>query len=154
MNNLPQHSQIVAEALDHLITDVELFEKNIKSLKWTPGLRHFPKLQNMLDPLHQATSMGTEMLAGRMMDLGVKPQVSSEALYASHITSAMPADSFADATRQVIHDSELLLEAIRDTFDVAAEYDDQPTMRLLMQSAHYIQNTIWTFSALRSAQLN
>ena len=154
MNQLPQHAPIIAEALDHLLADVEMYGKNVKNLKWTPGLRHFPHLKTLLEPLQQATGVGSEMLAGRMIDLGGHPQDGPGSLVASHLTMALPSESFSDATRQVIHDSELLLEAIRSTFDIAAEYDDKPTMQILMQAAHYVQNTIWTFSALRSSQLN
>jgi DNA-binding ferritin-like protein len=153
MNNLPQHSQVIAEALDHLLSDVESYSINIKGLKWTPGLRHFPKLQQMLEPLHQATQMGTEMLANRMIDLGAQP-LPSDTMLSQRTDKAMPVQSFAEATWQVIEDSQVLLQSIRETFDVAATYDDQPTMRIFMQAAHYIQNTIWSFSALRSAQLN
>ncbi|MEZ4685074.1 MAG: hypothetical protein R3B47_03145 [Bacteroidia bacterium] len=153
MNNLPQHSHIIAEALDHLLSDVELYGKNIQSLKWTPGLRHYPKLQAMLDPLFQATTVGTEMLASRMIDLGARP-LPGEVPATNRLNMAFPAESFSEATLQVIEDSQMLLQTIRETFAIAAEYDDQPTMRMLMQSAHYVQNTIWSFSALRSAQLN
>lgn len=153
MTNLPQNSHIIAEALDHLLADIELYGKNIKSLKWTPGLRHFPQLQGMLDPLYQATNVGTEMLASRMIDLGARP-LPGDSIATQHLSAALPVESFAEATWQVIEDSQLLLQAIRETFDIAAEYDDQPTMRILMQAAHYVQNTIWSFSALRSAQLN
>jgi DNA-binding ferritin-like protein len=91
MTNLPQHSHIIAEALDHLLADVELYGKNIKSLKWTPGLRHFPKLQGMLEPLYQAANVGTEMLASRMIDLGAQP-FPGESISTQRISSAMPAD--------------------------------------------------------------
>ncbi|MFK7971857.1 MAG: ferritin-like domain-containing protein [Bacteroidia bacterium] len=144
----------MAEAIDYLLADVEMYGNNVKSLKWTPGLQHFPQLQAVLSPLQDATHVGSEMLASRMIDLGGHPQPASQAVMASHLTSAAPISSFSDATRQVIHDSQLLLEAIRDTFEVATDYDDKPTMQLLMQAAHYIQNTIWTFTALRSAQMN
>ena len=154
MNLLPNNAPIVVEALDGLLNEVHVYGQNVQQLNWTPELRHFQKLHLMLEPLHEASNMGTEMLASRMIDLGGHPNPQSQAIMARYVSPAMPVHTFSDATRQVLHDSQQLLEAIRETFEVATEYNDQATIQLLVQAAHYIQHTIWTFGALRSAILN
>lgn len=149
----PEQAQAIAAALDLLLIDIHAYQQEVRTLQWTPSLRLFPSLYGILSPLVHATEMGSQRIASRIMDLGVLPTVPHAQLTQGQVDTTR-IDTFEAATRKVIHESQQLLLSIKDTFAVAADYHDQPTMEMLSQAAQYLHNTIWAFSTVRSMRLN
>lgn len=154
-NLSPQGAQALAEELDRLLADVQVYHQNVRKLFWSKQLRPFFKLHEGLGELDHMAKAGEEVLANQILTLGASPTVSSgEYLMKSRISPVEQAKKYDDAVKTVIQNSRELMVTVKEVFDKAVELDEQHTVQLMGQIARQLSINIWYFSHLRMAQFN
>ncbi|GAB4416427.1 MAG: hypothetical protein OHK0039_25740 [Bacteroidia bacterium] len=151
-------SQAIAEKLDALLADFQQFHGNLRKLHWNPRLRPFLDLGQKTAFLHDLTQANTNQLAEHILQMGYTPRVGLElpgtGLAHTRLTQVQAVSSFEGAVFTVIRNSQELLQIIREVFLLAADYQDQQTMRLMTALARQLTLTVQVFASVRMAQLN
>ncbi|MEM6628712.1 MAG: hypothetical protein AAF694_03530 [Bacteroidota bacterium] len=151
----PQGAQDLAEILDRLLSDVQVYHQNIRTLSWDQGLKPFLLLSSSLGQLDQMVHNGENILADQILSLGHTPTSQpSTLLYKTNIQPIEEVMGFDHAIMTLVSGSRQLLETIQDVFDKAVDLEEPHTMNLMSQVAKQVSWNISFFTQMRLAQWN
>jgi len=151
----PQGKEEMAQALDTLLTDVQLYHQNVRKLYWNPRLRVYFNLYNSLGQLDRMVHGGEEVIAQQILTLGHTPSGEVEAgLMQTNVKQIAPAEDFNRAVLTLVQSSHELLKTVKEVFDKAVELGDAQTSQFMSQVAKQISWNIGFFAQMRMAHMN
>ena len=152
----PQGAEELARQLDQLLADYQVYNGQVKDLKWNQGLRPYFRLNHSLGVLYRTIDHTTDVIADRIMSLGFEPSHEpSEYMMKSRLTPPEgDIDDFDQAVKTLIQSSKELLFTVKEVFDIAAEWEEEDTLSLMSQLAQQLGMNIWYFTQYRMATLN
>ena len=153
----PEKAEKLAQAMDEVLVDYQIYQQNIRKIQWDQRLRPYLDLSQKVNILYGVTEANTHNLARQILKLGHSPTTvsnGSTALMKSHMTQIQEVRNFDEAIYGIIHTSGQLLEAVQEVFYLAAEYEEKQSLAMMGQLAQQLNFTIWAFSSVRSATNN
>ena len=151
----PQGAQDLAEILDKLLLDVQVYHQNIRALSWDQGLKPFLELSSSLGQLDQMVHAGENLLADQILSLGHTPTRQSHTLLApTRIQPIEEVMGYDHAILTLVSGSKQLLRTIREVFDKAVDLEEAHTMNLMSQIAKQVSWNVSFFTQMRLAQWN
>lgn len=151
----PDESWDLAQQLDRLSSEVQIFQQNLTKMSWTRELRPFLDFQERIKALKGASTKATQMLADRILELGHQPSlISGNYVIKSDLQILPSIENYDHALLTIVEDSQKLMDIVKEVFDVAAEYHEETTMSFMSQVAKQLALTIHFFMQMRSAHMN
>ena len=151
----PQGAEELAQHLDQLLADYQVYHEQIKDLKWNQRLRPYFRFNRSLGILYRTTDHTTDVIADQIMSLGFEPSHGpSQYLMKSRLSRVEDVEDFDEAIKALTQRSKELLFTVKEVFDKAAELEEEETLNLMSQLAQQVGMNIWYFSQLRMATLN
>ncbi len=151
----PEGREELAEALNRLLSDVQIYHQNVRKLYWNPRLKVYFNLYNSLGQLDSMVNTGEEVLAQQILTLGFTPSTDpSDALMRTQVHQIAPAEGFDEAIKAIIQSSKELLDTVNEVFNKAVELKDDQTIQFMSQVAKQVTWNIQFFAQMRMAQMN
>jgi starvation-inducible DNA-binding protein len=156
-NLSPEQQDALIQELDQLLAEYQTYQSNVRRIHWNPQLRPYLDFSNKIARLYQVTEANRHLIADTMIRMGAAP---SEPVLAGvlpvkrQVTQVMEIPAFEQAIGVILHTSRQMLELVRETFVLAAQYQHQPTMQLMNHLAQQLVFTIGVFSSERLAAFN
>ncbi|MCI4671680.1 MAG: hypothetical protein MRZ79_26295 [Bacteroidia bacterium] len=157
-NTSPEQREELAERLDDLLQNYEVYHNNIRKIHWERSLHPYLDFNSKVDFLHKVSSSSQNKLAEQVLSLGKSPSV------AAHTPSYLPSklfirgidrvEGFEDAVQTLIGTSKELLEEVKDIFYLAADYQEESTMEQMNMLASQLSMTAFVFSSVRLSIMN
>ena len=128
-----QQAEELAEHLDHLLADFQVYQKNIRKLLWNQQLRPYLKFNQSVAGLHESVRLSGDVIADQIMTLGETPSLEPNTLPAQTRVSMVVAEitDFETAVYAIVNSSHELLGAVKEVFELAASYKEEYTMALM-----------------------
>lgn len=151
----PDESWELAQQLDRLSSEVQIFQQNLTKMGWTRELRPYLTFQQRIKALKAASIQATHMLAERILELGHEPSlISGNYIIKSDLQILPSIENFDHALLTIVDDSQKLMDIVKEVFEIAAEYHEEQTMAFMSQVAKQLALTIHFFMQMRSAHMN
>jgi DNA-binding ferritin-like protein len=154
----PEGSAKLTQKLDGLLTDYELYHRNLRRIHWDQKLRPFLDFNEKLTRLYHIADNSKHEIAENLLSLGGEPDLKNmevaHLLPHTHVNALSEVRDFDHATRTVVQNSYELLQVVRDVMLLAAELREGNTQKLMAGLAHQLTFTIAIFNGVRLAQLN
>ncbi|MEO0896539.1 MAG: hypothetical protein AAFY71_09090 [Bacteroidota bacterium] len=157
-NTTPEQRDELAERLDELLQNYEVYHNNVRRIHWDKGLHPFLDMNGKVDFLHKVSSNTQDELAEQVLDLGKTPSIGT--ITPNYLPSKLwiPSVEFVEgfdhAIQLLVSTSRTLLDEVKDIFYLAAEYEENSTMDLMNKLAQQLSMTAVVFSSVRLATLN
>ena len=134
----------VTTQLNQLLADYQIYYQNLRTLHWYARGRTFFALHAKFEEYYNEAAEVVDELAERILMLGEKP-VHSFVQYVSesHLKETEPESDGTKAVEVVLANSEYLLKAVKETFKLAGEAEDEGTVALLSGLIGSIEKRIW-----------
>lgn len=153
----PNGKEELAEKLEVLLADFQVYEKNIHQLMWSRSLRPYLDLGSKVDRLYQVTHNNTLMIGEQLLAMGKSPQPGFHdpmGLMQTNVHPIAAIQYFDEAIGAIIKGSQQLLKTVRSTFFTAAHYDEKQTMAMMARLAWQLSFAIGVFHQERQALMN
>jgi len=154
----PEDASQLVERLDGLLTDYELYHRNLRRIHWDQGLRAFLDFNDKLTKLYHITDNSKHQVAETLIALGGQPDLSdievAHLLPTTRIQALSEVRDFETATHSIVQNSQTLLEEVKEVFYLAAELQEPNTQQLMNMLAQQLRFTAAIFNGVRLAQLN
>lgn len=153
----PQEGEELAEKLNELLVDYQIYQKNLLSLHWNRSLKGFLDLSDKIHKMNQLSNFNIEQIAGKIMNMGYEPTVFDQPSLlpvTTRVRSIAKVTSFEEAISTIIYTSNQLLETVKEVFYTAAEIEEKQTMVMMQHLAHQLSFAIGVFTGVRLAQMN
>lgn len=154
----PESAQELAEKLDGLLADYQLYHQNVRKIYWEPRLRPFLDFTEKMDRLNEYTHHSKQDIAEQIVMLGQAPTStavdSTTALIRNRITTLEKVSGFEQSIWTIIKGARELLVSVKEVFVLAADLQEEHTMELMQRLAAQLSIAIGIFSSVRAAQLN
>lgn len=150
-----QGAEAIAEKLEVLKVDLETYQKNIRNLRYDRSLRPFFDVSRKINLLDQFARQNTDLVAERLIALGVSSWETSEYLpVLSRVPALTGPQNVEEAMVSIVRTSLRLMDTVKEAFYVAADYNDAATLSVLSHIARQITITVHIFSNERMALQN
>lgn len=154
----PDGQAQLTQKLDGLLTDYELYHRNLRRIHWDQKLRPYLDFNDKLSRLYQIADHSKNEIAENLLALGGEPDLQNievaHLLPERRVNAITQVHDFDQATRTVIQNSHQLLQEVREIFFLAAELNEQHTQQLMAGLAQQLSFTVGIFNGVRLAQLN
>jgi starvation-inducible DNA-binding protein len=134
----------VTTQLNQLLADYQIYYQNLRTLHWYAKGRTFFALHAKFEEYYNDAAEVVDELAERILMLGEKP-VHSFVQYVSE-SQLKEAETESDGTKAVevvLANNKYLLKAVKETFKLAGEAEDEGTAALLSGLIGSIEKRIW-----------
>lgn len=153
----PNGKEQVAEKLEALLADLQVYEKNIHRLMWAKPLRPYFDLGEKVDRLYHITHENTLRIGEQLLAMGRAPEPGEQippALIKPQVHSVAAVRQYDDAISTILNGSRQLLKTVRTTFFTAAHYEEKQTMEMMARLAFKLSFAIRVFTHERMAHMN
>jgi len=141
-------ANVVASKLNQLLADYQIYYQNLRTLHWYAKGRTFFSLHAKFEEYYNEASEVVDELAERILMLGGNPS-HSFAEYVS-VGKLQETEVISDGTiavELVLVNNEYLLQAVKDTFKLAGEAEDEGTVALLSGLIGSTEKRVWMLKA-------
>lgn len=154
----PEDAGKLADKLDGLLADYQIYHQNVRKIYWEPRLRPFLDFTDKMDRLNEYANIHKQDIAEQIIMLGQAPTATSAdtttALIRNRVTALERVGGFEKSIWSVIQGARELLASVKEVFVVAADLQEEHTMELMQRLAAQLSIAISIFSSVRAAQLN
>jgi len=154
----PEQREELAERLDDLLRNYEVYHNNIRKIHWDRQLNPFLDFNQKVDFLHKVSAHTQDNIAEQVLSLGKSPSIgeTSPSYLPSntYIQVLQEINGFEDAVLAIIRNSQELLKEVKEIFYLAAEYNEQSTMNQMSSLAQQLSMTVFVFSSVRLSMMN
>lgn len=134
----------VSEQLNQLLADYQIYYQNLRTLHWYAKGRTFFALHAKFEEYYNEASEVVDELAERVLMLGGKPIHSfAQYIQASRLAETEAISDGTAAVNVVLANSEQLLNAVKETFKLAGDAEDEGTVALLSGLIGSTEKRIW-----------
>lgn len=134
----------VSEQLNQLLADYQIYYQNLRTLHWYAQGRTFFALHGKFEEYYNEASEVVDELAERILMLGGKPTHSfAQYVQSSRLKETEAISDGTTAVNVVLANSEQLLNAVKETFNVAGDAGDEGTLALLSGLIGSTEKRIW-----------
>ncbi len=161
MSLLPYHTfpsedaEQVASKLESLLAELEVYERNVRTLCLDRKLRPYLDFSQKLNFLHQFSRNHADLVSDRMVQLGYdfhyQPEIHP---VLTKVGALGPTSDYQETIFGLTRTTEQVLESIRETFEIATSYQDAATMSILSTLAQHMTIALHIFAKDRLAMLN
>ncbi|MEL4307725.1 Dps family protein [Joostella sp. CR20] len=142
-------SKQIAESLNELLANYQLFYMNVRGLHWNIKGKDFFVLHEKFEELYNSSLENIDEIAERILTLGVTPLHSYKAY--TKISKIEEAENIFDSTtalQTVLNGLRQLLIIEREILAVASEINDEGTVSLMSDYITEQEKLVWMFSAV------
>ena len=153
----PEGSEEIADKMESLFAEYQIYEQNVQKIMWEPKLRPFLDFSEKVDRLYYFTHQNTHILAEQLMKWGHNPHSSSAEMMGLSLTNVQAIGevvNFDEAVASIITMSQQLLAEVQDVFYTAAAYEEKSSMELMARFAWQLNFAMSIFHQVRLAQNN
>ncbi|MEM7374325.1 MAG: hypothetical protein AAF587_37370 [Bacteroidota bacterium] len=154
----PEGAEALAEKLDELLAEYQIYHSNLHKIHYDPKLRPFLDLSEKVERLYGLTQYNREYIAEQILKLGHQPTDYSssfdQALMKTGVSQIQEVRGFEGAVYALIYTSHQLLESVKEVFYLAAEFQAKDAMAAMGQLAQQLTFAIGVFASVRLAHLN
>jgi len=153
----PEGSEEIADKMESLFADYQIYQQNVQKLKWEPKLRPYLDFSEKVDRLYYFTHQNTHILAQQLMKWGHNPQSSAADVLGLSLTNVQAIGdvvNFDDAVASILNMSQQLLAEVQEVFYTAAAYQEKSSMELMARFAWQLNFAMSIFQQVRMAQNN
>lgn len=151
------HTHLV-EKLDGLLTDYELYHRNLRRIHWDQRLRPYLDFNDKLTKLYHIADNSKHQIAETLMALGGEPDLKNievaHLLPQTRVNALTEVRGFDEATRAIVQNSYQLLQEVKEIFYLATELGEPNTQQLMSMLSQQLGFTVGIFNGVRLAQLN
>lgn len=141
-------ANVVASQLNQLLADYQIYYQNLRTLHWYAKGRTFFSLHAKFEEYYNEASEVVDELAERILMLGGTPSHSfAEYVSAGKLKETEVISDGTKAVELVLANNEYLLQAVKDTFKLAGEAEDEGTVALLSGLIGSTEKRIWMLKA-------
>jgi len=134
----------VSEQLNQLLADYQIYYQNLRTLHWYAKGRTFFALHSKFEEYYNEASEVVDELAERVLMLGGKPTHSfAQYIQASRLAETEAISDGTAAVNVVLANSEQLLNAVKETFKLAGDTEDEGTVAMLSELIGSTEKRIW-----------
>lgn len=142
------HSGELAEKLNKLLADYQLFYMNVRGFHWNITGPEFFELHDKFEELYNDLLMKVDELAERIVTLGKTPlHTYSDYAKISEVKEARDVSEGKAASTNVIDTLTIILVQQRNILAGACDLGDEGTASLMSDYIKEQEKTIWMYSA-------
>ena len=154
----PDGTEQLTEKLDQLLTDYEIYHRNLRRIHWDQSLRPFINFSDKLNKLYHITDQSKNAVAETLLSLGGKPDLKNievaHLLPQTRVHALAEVRSFEEAVGAILQNSQTLLHEVKEVFFLAASLEEKSTQQLMANLSQQLAFTLAVFNGARLAQLN
>lgn len=144
------YSGQIAEKLNVLLSNVQVFYMNVRGFHWNITGKHFFKLHEKFEELYDDLNEKADEIAERILMLEGKPIHSfSEYLKISVIKEKTNVSTDSAAVKEVINGFLVLLKIEREITSLASDNGDEGTVDLVTGYISEQEKMIWMYNAFQ-----
>lgn len=150
----PEDADRLANKLDELLFDFQVYQQNVRLFHWNKSLRPFLDLGPKFTLLNQVTESNVNLIAEHLLEMGYnpEPQENLPGLTRSHVQPvSVHFTNVNDALLALIDSSQQLLEVVEDVWTFAQEVDEPHTLELMTNFIMQLRMAIHVFGSSRMA---
>lgn len=141
----------VAEKLNGLLSDVQIFYMNVRGYHWNIKGKEFFMLHSKFEELYEDLADKADEIAERILMLEGKPVHSfSDYIRISGLKESKNKTGAGETAKEVLDGLKLLIQKEREILDLASEINDEGTVALMSDYILAQEKTVWMFSAYLS----
>lgn len=138
----------VAKTLANLLANTYVLYLKTQNFHWNVTGPMFQPLHIMFESQYQALAEAVDQIAERIRALGeYTPASLSQYLEMSLIEEAIDVPSAEGMVAQLLEDHETIVRAMRDTFEVIDDANDEVSADLFVQRMTFHEKTAWMLRA-------
>jgi starvation-inducible DNA-binding protein len=154
----PEGAVQLTEKLDNLLTDYEIYHRNLRRIHWDQSLRPFIDFSSKLDQLYHIADNSKNEIAENLLSLGGTPDLKNievaHLLPQTRVNALTEVRNFETAVNSIMQNSAQLLEEVKEVFLLAAHLGEQRTQQLMVGLSQQLTFTVAIFNGVRMAQFN
>ncbi|MDP5172078.1 MAG: hypothetical protein NWR72_17675 [Bacteroidia bacterium] len=153
----PEGADRLAEKLDELLLDLQIYQENVRLLHWNRQLRPFFELSPKLNLLDRATHDNTYKVAEHMLSMGYTPSPTEHGmgLMLSRVTPMNTSPTDVNQSLEDLIDScAELLETVHDVWQLAHELQEPHTLEFMTKMSAQLRYAMFVFGNTRLALNN
>lgn len=138
----------IANDLNHLLANFQVYYQNLRGIHWNIKGKRFFDLHVKFEELYTDANIKVDMIAERILTLGVTPLHTFEA-YSKQAKVPVGKDVSEDekAVRLIVDSLTELLKVERDILQKSAEANDEGTNSMMSDFITEQEKTIWMMKA-------
>lgn len=141
----------VAEELQKLLADLQVFYTNLRGFHWNIKGRLFFLLHEKFEQMYNSTAVKIDEVAERILMLGHTPAHNfSDYLKSSDIKESQVVKNGEDAVKLILEYLSALLKKEREILSIASDGEDEGTVALLSGFISEQEKTVWMLAAYLS----
>jgi len=142
------YSKQMAEKLNLLLSNVQVFYMNVRGFHWNITGKHFFKLHEKFEELYDDLNEKADEIAERILMLEGNPiHAFSEYLKVSQIKEKTNITTDSDSIKEILQSLLILLELEREIASDAADGKDDGTVNLVSGYISEQEKLIWMLNA-------
>ena len=142
------YSGQIAEKLNVLLSNVQVFYMNVRGFHWNITGKHFFKLHEKFEELYDDLNEKADEIAERVLMLEGKPiHAFSEYLKISQIKEKTDVTTDSDSIKEILQSLLILLNLEREIASDAADGKDDGTVNLVTGYISEQEKFIWMLNA-------
>ena len=142
------YSNQMAEKLNLLLSNVQVFYMNVRGFHWNITGKHFFKLHEKFEELYDDLNEKADEIAERVLMLESKPiHAFSEYLKISQIKEKTDVTTDSDSIKEILQSLLILLNLEREIASDAADGKDDGTVNLVTGYISEQEKLIWMLNA-------
>ena len=142
------YSNQMAEKLNLLLSNVQVFYMNVRGFHWNITGKHFFKLHEKFEELYDNLNEKADEIAERVLMLEGKPiHAFSEYLKISQINEKTNVTTDSDSIKEILQSLLILLNLEREIASDAADGKDDGTVNLVTGYISEQEKFIWMLNA-------
>ena len=141
-------SQIIAEKLNELLANYQVFYMNSRGFHWNIKGEDFFELHLKFEELYNDSLVKIDEIAERVLTLGFVPlHTYSDYSKVSKIGEAKNVTRGNEAITEILKGYEVLLPLERELLDLSGKSDDEGTNALMSDYIREQEKLVWMYSA-------
>lgn len=141
-------SQIIAEKLNELLANYQVFYMNSRGFHWNIKGEDFFELHLKFEELYNDSLVKIDEIAERVLTLGFVPlHTYSDYSNVSKIVEAKNVTGGKEAITEILKGYEVLLPLERELLDLSGKSEDEGTNALMSDYIREQEKLVWMYSA-------
>ncbi len=143
-----QNSKELAEKLNNLLANYQVFYMNTRGLHWNIKGEKFFELHAKFEELYNDLFLKIDEIAERILTLAETPYHSyTQFLEVSEVKEAVNVTGAKESVQTILNAFELLLKKQREILTLSDEADDEGTNALMSDYIREQEKLVWMYSA-------
>lgn len=140
----PDKSQALADALNELLANYQIFYQNLRGFHWNIKGHGFFELHAKFEELYTQANLSIDEIAERILTLEGRPMHTFEAyLNKASINAAKDVSKSTDTVRTTIENLSALMAIERKILQMASSANDEGTEALMSDYLRSQEKTVW-----------